>query len=199
VMHDKKLDRTTTGKGPVGDRTLAELRKLKIRWDEKVYEDEHVPSLEEVLDFIPAGKRVFIEVKVGPEIVPELKRVIAASDLNREQIVVISFNIDTMRESKKAMPEFEHYFLAERKNTTFEEVLAKAKEAKCDGVNLSIEWPVTADMVQRAKEAGLDTYVWTIREKQALIAAGLAAMDVAGITTDFPDKAREWIKPVAVK
>ena len=46
VIHDETLDRTTNGRGPVRDFTLAELKKLDAG------RGEPVPSLEEVFDLV---------------------------------------------------------------------------------------------------------------------------------------------------
>ncbi|HND53809.1 MAG TPA: glycerophosphodiester phosphodiesterase family protein, partial [Pirellulaceae bacterium] len=48
-LHDDTLDRTTDGKGPVGDRTLEELRKLDAGgWFHASFRGEHIPTLDEV-------------------------------------------------------------------------------------------------------------------------------------------------------
>jgi len=49
VIHDATLDRTTNGKGKVGDFTLAELKKLDAgSWFDPSFKDERIPTLEEV-------------------------------------------------------------------------------------------------------------------------------------------------------
>lgn len=47
VIHDPTLERTTTGQGPVGARTLAELQAMTLRDSA-----EGIPSLEQVLDVL---------------------------------------------------------------------------------------------------------------------------------------------------
>lgn len=49
LMHDKKLDRTTTGKGLVSDCTLDSIRSLKLRNGCNIRTKEIVPTLEEAL------------------------------------------------------------------------------------------------------------------------------------------------------
>ncbi len=193
VLHDSKLDRTTSGVGPVKEFMLAELQELKIRWNEELLDDETIPSLEQVLATVPKGKRIFIEIKTGPEIVPALKRVLDACKLEDEQLVVITFNEHTLKESKKTLPEVQHYYLSDGKKETIEDVIHKTKVANADGINLSASFPITAELVQQGKNAGYDTYVWTIREKNASLVPQLVKMGVVGLTTDFPDRCREWI------
>lgn len=57
LMHDKTIDRTTTGSGPVKDFTLAELRKLYLKDEEGTVTNFRVPTLEEALNWA-RGKAV---------------------------------------------------------------------------------------------------------------------------------------------
>ncbi len=51
VMPDRRVDRTTTGRGPVGTLTLAELQSLDAgSWFDKKFEGARAPSLQEVFD-----------------------------------------------------------------------------------------------------------------------------------------------------
>ena len=49
-------------------------------------------------------KKIFIELKSGPEIVAPMAKAIAASSLTPEQIVIISFHDDAVAECKKQLP-----------------------------------------------------------------------------------------------
>jgi glycerophosphoryl diester phosphodiesterase len=71
VIHDDTLDRTTTGRGPVRERTLAEVRALSAGYPEHFgerYSGERVPTLVEALAFLRGRARVLIEMKTesGP-------------------------------------------------------------------------------------------------------------------------------------
>src|SRR6266545_5015385 len=50
VIHDATLDRTTTGSGPVRDRTVAELKALRLTDRSGAVTPETVPTLDEVVD-----------------------------------------------------------------------------------------------------------------------------------------------------
>lgn len=60
MMHDKTIDRTTTGKGRVSDYTLAELKKLYLRSPIGVVTHQRIPTLDEVLE-LTKGK-ILIQV-----------------------------------------------------------------------------------------------------------------------------------------
>ena len=108
VIHDANTKRICGVDRKVVDQTLEELRKLDVgKWKDAKFAGEKMPTLEEMLATVPAGKRVFIEVKCGPEIVPELDRVLKASELKPEQTPVISFNADVVAAVKKARPDLQ--------------------------------------------------------------------------------------------
>lgn len=57
LMHDATLDRTTTGKGKVGDYTLAELQQLRLKDPEGNVTDFKIPTLLEALTW-SKGKNI---------------------------------------------------------------------------------------------------------------------------------------------
>ena len=64
VIHDASLDRTTDARGPVGDRTVAELRGVRLRGPDGRLTDEWVPTLDEALALAaPAGITFLVEIK----------------------------------------------------------------------------------------------------------------------------------------
>ena len=64
VIHDPTLDRTTSGHGPVGRATAADLRIARLRGRDGVLTDDHVPTLDEVLALAaPAGVSLLVEIK----------------------------------------------------------------------------------------------------------------------------------------
>ena len=57
VMHDSKLDRTTTGKGRVSDWTMDSIRTLKLKNGASIRTKHSVPTLEEALIAVPDSYR----------------------------------------------------------------------------------------------------------------------------------------------
>lgn len=68
------------------------------------------------------------------------------------------------------------------------ELIAKAKAAQLDGLDLHYGFPIDADFVKQVHNAGLKLYVWTVDDPA--IATRLAAAGVDGITTNRP----EWLR-----
>ncbi|MCI0639304.1 MAG: glycerophosphodiester phosphodiesterase, partial [Gemmataceae bacterium] len=149
--------------------------------------------LTEVLATVPAKKRVFIEVKSGPEIIPELRRVVMAAKLQPEQTAIISFSPEVVAAAKKALPELQVYWIVEiRKDKKptwkLDQLIEKAKQIRADGLDLSADAQITAGFVQEANKSGLPVYVWTVND--ATLARRMLDAGVLGITTDRP----KWLR-----
>jgi glycerophosphoryl diester phosphodiesterase len=198
VIHDATTKRTAGVDKPVVVQTLDELRKLDVgRWKDAKFAGEPIPTLDEVLATVPDGKRVFIEVKCGPEIVPELERVLKASKLKPEQTAVISFSADVVAAVKKARPDLKAYWVVNlapkgKKPRNAEELIATANEIKADGLDLS----AAPDILDRAfgakvKTAGLSLYVWTVNDAE--LARQMIEAGAEGLTTDRPGWLREQL------
>ena len=106
VSHDADTERTAGVKKTIKESTLAMLRTLDVgRWKDARFAGEPMPTLEDALATIPDDARCFIEVKIGPESVPELVEAVRGSGKRPEQLPVISFNADTIAAAKTALPE----------------------------------------------------------------------------------------------
>ena len=203
VLHDKDTKRTAGEPNRlVAQSTLAELRALDVgRWKGEQFAGEKVPTLDEMLATVPAGKKAYVEVKCGPEIVPELDRVLKAHKLKPEQTPVISFNAQVIAAFKKARPDVPAYWLVSLtppKNKkkdfvppTAAELVKRAKELKADGLDLSAADVLDEAYAKAIKAAGLKLYVWTVNDPA--VARRMVKIGVDGITTDRPAWLREQL------
>ena len=95
-MHDRSLDRTTTGSGIVGTHTLKHLKSLDAgSWFGSHFEGERIPALDEVFEELPADFPIYVEIKArGPGAWPLTRRVvdIIRSYERFESTMVASFN-----------------------------------------------------------------------------------------------------------
>lgn len=206
LSHDKDTKRTTGVELQIKDSNLEQLCALDAgSWKDPRYAGEKMPTLSEALATIPARKRMFIEIKVGPEAIPELVRVIKSSSKSAQQLPLISFNADALREAKKALPDHKCYFLSgfkqdkETKKWTpkIDDLIATAKEINADGLDLQYKPPLTAKAIQAIKEANLEIYAWTVddpADARKLIDSG-----IMGITTNRPTWLREQINVPATQ
>jgi glycerophosphoryl diester phosphodiesterase len=190
VFHNADTKRLAGVDRLVADQTLAGLRKLDVgQWKAKQFAGERIPTLAEALALVPAGKRAFVEVKCGPEIVPELKRVLADSKLEPVRTVVISFAMDVVVAVKAQLPDVPAYWVVRLRDSagptwTANALIENAKAIKADGLDLSADSIITADFVRRMTEDSLPVYVWTVNDPG--VAMQMRAAGVAGIATDRP-------------
>jgi len=65
IMHDDKLDRTSTGKGPIGNYTYEELKAFNLKDDEGKETKFKIPTLDSVLSWSKGKVLLTIDLKKG--------------------------------------------------------------------------------------------------------------------------------------
>jgi len=100
-LHDADTKRVAGKKLLAKEAPFEELRLLDVgSWKGPQWKGERMPTLEEVLAAVPEGKKIFIELKSSREVVGPMVKILAASKLSPEQVVVISFNADRSPSAK---------------------------------------------------------------------------------------------------
>ena len=186
VSHDSDTFRTTGTRMNIPKSALEDLRQLDAgKWKGSDYTGEKLPTLEEVLKTIPKGKRILMEIKCGPEIIPvflvELKR-LRKSD---RQVAVISFNIEVIKAIKLARPRMQAYWLTVPTAENADTVITTAKSVKADGLDLAATDALNFEYVRKIRDARLKLHVWTVDD--TAVGKRLAELGVDGITTNKPD------------
>ena len=204
VSHDKNPKRTTGRDAAIADLSFAELRALDAgSWKAKEFAGEKLPTLDEQIALVPAGKRMFVEIKIGPEILPELERCLQRSGGSERNITFISFVYESLLEVRKRLPRYRTQYLvgyrkADAKKTdakpqpTLDTVIAQAREAGLTGLDLQSTWPLGPADVAKIKAAGLELHVWTVDDPA--VAKHWIELGVASITTNRPGWLREQLK-----
>lgn len=193
VIHDPNVERTAGGvKLMVKDANSAELRKLDFgSFKADKYKGEKIPFLEELIDTIPAKRKLFVEIKCEAEIIPYLQKILDGHK-KRKQIVIIGFNLETVAQAKKAFPDIPVYWLAysgrdeETKQWIpySQDLIVQAKANSLDGLDLHYG-ALNAEFVQQVHNAGMKLYVWTVDEPNAV--EMMRKFSVDGITTNRPN------------
>jgi glycerophosphoryl diester phosphodiesterase len=197
-MHDRDTLRTSGAELVVAESTLAALRALDVgSWKAPRFAGERVPTLDEVLASVPAGRFVLIEVKCGPEIVPALDRSLTATALAPRQLRVIAFDPAVIAACKARMPEIDAYWLTghERDEATgrwsnsLAETLPTLARIGADGLDTSVPPEVVdAAFVRALRAARMQVHAWTVDD--ARTAARLYWLGVDSITTNVPAELR---------
>lgn len=202
VMHDADTKRTAGIDKKIVEQTLEEIRALEAgSWKGAGWNGEPIPTLDEVLPLIPKGKRLVIEIKCGPEVLPELQRVLKASGREDKDFVIIGFGYDTMKQAKQMFPTIPVFYLSNFKKNketgavtpSIDELITKAKAAHLDGLNLHYSAPLDQIVVQKIKDAGLKIYFWTVDD--STVARRLQEMGAQGLTTNRPAWLKQQLKP----
>jgi glycerophosphoryl diester phosphodiesterase len=195
VIHDETLERTTNGKGKVLYHTLQELKKLDAgAWYKPEFMGECIPTLEEVLESVKGRARINIEIKNGPIYYQGIEEKVL-SVLSRhnllDQVVISSFDHECLKKIKEMTPNLATGSLIKLGVLYVARLIKPEKIAQSVGANgLHVcKSYVTPDLVQRAKEHGLNVIVWTVNELEQM--RSFIEMGVDGIVTNFPDKLKE--------
>lgn len=200
VIHDNTLRKLARCSGKVSDKTLSELRLLEVgSWKHPRWEGERIPTVEEVLQTIPRGKRLFIEIKCAANSVPELTAALERSSASPKSVVIIGFSLATVTDMKRARPDLEVCWIVERKRSwrtgrwtpTADWIIARAREAGLDGVDMGVRGLHTG-FVEEIKRATLNCYVWTV--DSPFVAARLIRAGIDGVTTNRPGWLREQLQ-----
>ncbi|TWU14096.1 Glycerophosphoryl diester phosphodiesterase [Symmachiella macrocystis] len=88
LLHDPTLDRTTDGSGPVGDFTLAELKKLDAgSWKSAEFAGERIPTLDEALKIMPENIWLNVHLKGNAELAEKTTRRIIAHERQHQALL----------------------------------------------------------------------------------------------------------------
>lgn len=186
VIHDEKLERTTSGQGMVGDLTLAEIKSLVAAGKFPEFRNERVPTLEEVLALLHGRCGLNVEIKCrGAER--------AVCDLIRRHdevtsSMVSSFEWDTLAAVRGIDPEIRLGLLAEEDP---QRLLEAAAGMRAFAINPRFDL-ADRELCRQAHERGLKVLVWTVDAPEAMRA--LIGNGVDGIMTNYPDRLAALIR-----
>jgi len=199
VIHDPTLERTTTGAGPVRDRTLAELEPLRLKDRGGAVTEERIPTLDQVVALAAAGKRqMLLEIKVDAQRrhYPGIEeKVFAVLDRHRfvPFAVVMAFEAETWRRVRQLRPEARTGALYSARTLpagAVESELQALRQAGVAFVGLN-QALVNAQVATQARLAGLTLAVWTVNERDAI--ERFIGHGVSVVITDRPDLAKELL------
>lgn len=200
IMHDDSLNRTTnyTGKAKVGQMTLEEIKKYKVKAKDGTLTDEAPPSLREVLEyFADKDCKIFVEFKGGT--VANIK---TTCDLIKEyemedRVDVISFNTNFLILTQKEIPGMSTGYLHGPSGSTsspedaLDSIYTSLLSAQNfnSSINPSLGVASTYYM-QAATDRGITVWPWTYNAKNNN-AAFFNGCD--GVTTDD----MQWVTNMA--
>lgn len=189
LIHDDRLDRTTSGKGPVKRHDLKAIRALDAgSWFDPRFAEERVPTLEEGLA-LWAKRGLFPQIEVKPclgRAAPTGAAVAAFTakhwPKHLPRPVLSSFSPRALETARAAAPELPRAYLSERLPIDWRRRL---KRLDCAALHCNHKY-LNAAKARKIKDAGYDLRCYTVNDPGR--AKLLFSWGVDAVFTDCPDR-----------
>lgn len=195
--HDKSALRTTGIDRKIEDMSLEEIQSLDCgSWFGENWSDERIPELKDVLKSVPKDKEIYIEVKTKEEIVPFLLRDIDEQELSIDQITVITFFPEVIREIKRRDANIKCNLLIafDYKGIAVDEIIDLAVKIDANGLGAQNHKRLNRQFIQSLKNTGKSVHVWTVNSRKE--AEEYFKNGIDSITTNKPLYLRNHLEQV---
>ncbi|MDX3773110.1 glycerophosphodiester phosphodiesterase family protein [Chromatiaceae bacterium AAb-1] len=187
VIHDHHLNRTTNGQGSIYDYALPKLLQLDAG------QGQAIPLLREVLDRLPAGLWLNIELKGNNTVAPLLQLLAEqeAQGKDSSRLLISSFNHHLLARLKQEKPDLKLGALTAGLPLDY---AAFAARLGAYSVNCDVGF-INQAFVNDARARNLEIYVYTVDEQDDI--QRMKKLGVSGIFTNYPARSRAWQKTTA--
>lgn len=186
VIHDEKLNRTTSGKGYVKDYTLQELQTLDAgRWFHQKFKGETIPTLEQVLQWAKQypSLQINIELKNGKIDYPNIEDIVVqlVQDMNMlNKVIISSFNHYSIAYINNHYPSVDTAILYMEQ---LYEPWHYAREIGANGLHCYYK-VVTSQLIKEASDQAMPLRTFTVNSERHL--TRLISARCHTIMTDYP-------------
>ncbi len=176
-VHDETLKRVAGIPLPIGESTLADLRK-----------HHPLPLLAEALDLLKPGKHMQIELKGNDKnLLPALKTVLEQWKGNKAQLALSSFEKETIQSAGVFFPELPRLLLTDLKTEfgsfpSAAQVSESMKSLNCTGVSFKADRSASREFVNQLHANGLRVVCWGVSSDELGIA--MAELGVDAMTSN---------------
>lgn len=194
VIHDETTIRTSNKKIYISKSTIDQVKKIDVgsykgtRW-----ENEKIPTLEEMLEVTPVGKKLIVEFKCLPNAIEKLSSVIKSSN-RMEDVALACFDLQNLKAIRKSMPDVAIFWVqdvAELDSYLRDWIIEKSTLEKFNGFMLN-ESAIDEDLIQLVKGANMKLYAWTVNSPT--YARRFSGWGINGVITDRPGWLKERLK-----
>jgi len=202
LMHDKTLDRTTNGKGYIARSSYKELKRLDAgSWFSPVFKNEKIPLLKEVLEWLPKGIILIIEVKSDKTDSGIEKKIVDLVQIKQDQIWVKSFDKNVLKNFNKLSPTLPKVFVFVAHLKFFDLTIGTSLEWKnffSDLKDLGVKYLqphsffLTKTFAKEMLDKGFQIIAWGVNSKRRI--GQMTRRGVNFIETDSPRWARAVIQ-----
>jgi glycerophosphoryl diester phosphodiesterase len=187
--------RTSGNSITIKDSEYKELSKLDIgSWFGKEWKEETIPLLSEVLDLIPNKKEIYIEVKTGTEITDQLIKDIYRHKEKINEVSIISFYPEVIKEIKFMAPELTANLLVNFEGPKLieeNEIVKMMQKINADGIGAQNHNSLDIQFINKINKENKKVHVWTVNSKEE--AKRYYELGLDSITTNCPGKIREYL------
>ncbi|MBO8170523.1 MAG: glycerophosphodiester phosphodiesterase [Bacillaceae bacterium] len=187
VIHDFTLDRTTNGKGYVGDHPFEELSCLDAGgWFSPEFTGEKILSLQEVLEVVRGKTRLNIELKQAGQLYPGLEeKVVEMIDRYNMQsdVYVTSFDHESVKKVKLLNPDLTTGLIIMGKPVLVHEQL---EETGATVLSMAYSY-LTKTFLQEMYENGMVVIAWTVDDQEHIRSTLNLHPDIQ-LCTNFPER-----------
>ncbi len=187
VIHDETLERTTDGRGPVGDRTWTELERLDAgAWFGPEFRGERIPRLAAVVEQVRDRVTLNVEIKSARDL-GRIERALADLTIAADAgawLVFSSFHWTALQNLRALAPWARLGVLCDA-DPLRSGGLALATELGAEMLIPGRRW-VDRRVVEAAHAQRLDVWVWTVNEPGEM--RRLIALGVDALFSDYPER-----------
>ncbi|HMP72339.1 MAG TPA: glycerophosphodiester phosphodiesterase family protein [Kiritimatiellia bacterium] len=184
VVHDRTLRRVAGLTEAVGSVPWSMLRGVDVgAWKGKEWHGETIPSLEQVLETLPEGRVMCLEIKAGMRTLDALARWVETERITGENCRWLTFSRRVARGLRARWPKIPVWMnLEPRWWTTMGWQMAWTVKEGLAGVSVKDGRWLTPRKLAELKDAGLEVAVWTVNDPER--ARELEGWGVDAVMTD---------------
>ena len=191
-IHDSDTSRVSQESLIVAETNLNDLKRIDIgSWKGENWKGEPVPTLDEVLQSVPEGKQIYIEIKTDKSILEAFYQILDRALCATEQISVIAFDAEVIGQLKIDRPQLKAYWLTDFKDDEtgewgpdLNQISDTLKALKADGLGAQNHEAVDQTFVDTLLQNDFDLNVWTIDDLDE--ARRYRDLGVTSISTNDP-------------
>lgn len=162
LIHDYTLNRTTSGRGPVKDKTWEELKLLDAgQWFSHSFKGEHLISLHDCLEQVKGELRVNVEIKNQGDRYPNIEeKVVSLIQLHRmeHEVVVTSFEPRTLVKVRRINRKIRTGLIIDRAP---KDLLMRMQLLQCSFLSMNYRY-LSADFADKVIKRGIEVMAWTV-------------------------------------
>ena len=183
IFHDADTSRLFKKNLEIKNTTFFELEALGNN-------ENRIPLLDEVLDFLPQNKECFIEIKSDANTVPFLDKL----RIEKKNITFLSFDKNVVLALKKRFPNklvFQSFHMLQIERYGIKKILEFYKNGNSDGLSIDIRG-LSNKTIDKILEKKIDLIIWTLNSMERL--RELSKKNIRAIITDEVKDFADFLK-----